>query len=93
MTKLNVAEASRRFSDLLERVVEEGDTILIMREGRPVAKLMPAVGEDEPVHLADVQGWLDEDDPFFSAVDEIVEARFLHQPRTFRGVDSDEEAS
>jgi len=35
-----------------------------------------------PEHLAKVKGWLDEDDPFFAAVDEIVEARFNHQPRS-----------
>jgi prevent-host-death family protein len=92
MTKLNVAEASRRFPDLLERVVEDGDTILITREGRAIAKLVPAIGEDEPAHPADIKGWLDEDDPFFSAVNEIVEARFLHQPRAFRG-DPDEGTS
>jgi enamine deaminase RidA (YjgF/YER057c/UK114 family) len=35
-----------------------------------------------PAHLAKVRGWLDEDDPFFAAMDEIVEARFKHQPRS-----------
>jgi hypothetical protein len=39
---------------------------------------------DEPDHLANVKGWLDEDDPFFAAVDEIIESRFQHRPRSIR---------
>jgi len=86
MTKLSVAEAKEQFSDLVGRVVQDGETILIMREGRPVAKLVPAALEPAPDHLGKVKGWLDEDDPFFAAVDEIVEARFQHQPRSVRSL-------
>jgi prevent-host-death family protein len=82
VTKLNVAEASEQFSDLLGRVVQEGETVLIIEDGRPVAKLVPASMEDEPDHLANVQGWLDDDDPFFAALDEIVDARFQQKPRS-----------
>ena len=32
-------------------------------------------------HLANVQGWLEDDDPFFSTIEEIVEARHKHLPR------------
>ena len=81
MTKLNVAEARERFSDLLGRVVQEGETVLITQLGKPVAKLVPASEKDEPDHLSNVKGWLEEDDPFFAAMDEVVEARFEHQPR------------
>ncbi len=84
MTKRSVAEAKEQFSDLLGRVVQDGETILITRGGRPVAKLVPATVEPVPEHLAEVKGWLDEDDPFFAAIDEIVEARFQHQPRSVR---------
>lgn len=80
MTKLNAEEASQNFSDLLGRV-RDGETVLITQRGRPVAKLVPASAEDGPSHLADVKGWLDDDDPFFAAVDEIVEARFQNRPR------------
>ena len=34
-----------------------------------------------PKHPGKVKGWLEEDDPFFAVIDEIVEARFQHQPR------------
>ena len=37
------------------------------------------------MHLRDLEGWLDEDDPFFAVVEEIVEARFQHQPRVLSG--------
>lgn len=84
MTKLNVDEAEKQFSDLLGRVVQDGETILIMRQGKPIAKLGPAIGDSAPKHLSSVKGWLEDDDPFFTAIDEIVEARFQHQPRSIR---------
>lgn len=96
MTKLNVAEAKKHFSNLLGRVSEEGETILITRKGRTIAKIVPASAKDEPSHLVNVQGWLEDDDPFFTAVDEIVEARLDHPPRSIRGhglVLRDEETS
>ncbi len=43
MTSLNVAEAKKRLSDLLGRVAETGETILITRRGKPMAKLVPVV--------------------------------------------------
>lgn len=88
VTKRSIAEAKEQFSDLVGRVVQDGETILITREGKPVAKLVPAIGEAAPEHLANVKGWLDEDDPFFAAIDEIVEARFQHQPRSVRALRS-----
>ena len=88
MTKRSIAEAKEQFSDLVGRVVRDGETILIMREGKPIAKLVPAVGEAVPEHLVNVKGWLDEDDPFFAAIDEIVEARLQHQPRSVRALRS-----
>jgi prevent-host-death family protein len=84
VTKLSVAEAKEQFSDLVGRVVQDGETILIMREGKPIAKLVPAALESSPGHPGQVRGWLDEDDPFFAAIDEIVESRFQHQPRSIR---------
>jgi prevent-host-death family protein len=84
LTKLSVAEAKEQFSDLVGRVVQDGETILIMRQGKPIAKLVPAVMGPAPENPMKVRGWLDDDDPFFAAIDEIVEARFQHQPRSVR---------
>lgn len=80
MTKLNVAEAKKQFSDLLGRVAYGGETIVITRRGRPLAKLAPLAVE-ESSHLADVRGWLDDEDPFFGEIDRIVAERPKHRPR------------
>ncbi len=78
--ELDVAEAKKRFSDLLGRVAHGGESILITRRGRPMARLVPVAG-DRAAHLASVRGWLDDDDPFFAAVDEIVASRTRRRPR------------
>jgi prevent-host-death family protein len=82
---VNVAEAKRRFSDLLGRVAYGGETVVITRRGRPMAKLVPhgVTGQDES--LAAVRGWLADDDPFFERIDSIVAARAGHRPRVLRG--------
>ena len=54
MTSLNVAEAKKRFSDLLGRVAFGGETILITRRGKPMAKLVPLV--DKEAESASVAG-------------------------------------
>jgi prevent-host-death family protein len=94
VTKLNAEEARQNFSDLLGRV-QDGETVLITQLGLPVAKLVPASAEDDPGHPANIKGWLEDDDPFFAAVDEIVEARFQNRPRPvdLSLQDEDEEAS
>lgn len=77
---VNVAEAKRDFSRLLGRVAFAGETVVILRRGRPMAKLVP-VESGEGSHLADMSGWLDDDDPFFAAVDDVVAGRKAHRPR------------
>ena len=81
---VNVAEAKRRLSDLLGRVAYGGETVVITRRGRPMAKLVPhgLAGRDES--LAAVRGWLADDDPFFERIESIVAARARHRPRVFR---------
>jgi prevent-host-death family protein len=81
--ELNVAEAKKRFSDLLGRVAYGGESVLITRRGRPMARLVPVAGESAP-HLANVRGWLDDDDPFFEAVERIVASRSRRVPRALR---------
>ena len=77
----SVADAKREFSDLLGRVAYGRETIVITKRGRPMAKLVP-IAEDarEERSFADM-GWLEDDDPFFKAVDAIVAARKTHPPR------------
>lgn len=80
---VNVAEAKQQLSELLGRVAFGGETIVIMRRGRPMAKLVP-VGAEEAGHLARVDGFLDEDDPFLEAVEEVVKRRPRHRARATR---------
>ena len=79
--QINVAEAKRQFSDLLGRVAYRGETVVITRRGKPMAKLVPPAFQEDAGHLGNVKGWLDEDDPYFTALDEIVAARARHLPR------------
>lgn len=79
---VNVAEAKKQLSNLLGRVAFGGETILITRRGRPMARLIPPDEKPSEQGLASVRGWLPSDDPFFEQVDEIVAARVRHRPRT-----------
>jgi prevent-host-death family protein len=80
MRTASVAQAKAHLSELLGEVAHSGRSILITKRGRPLAKLVPA-DVPERLHLATVKGWLDNDDPFFEAVDEIVAERAEHKPR------------
>ena len=80
-TAVNVADAKRRFSDLLGRVAYGRETIVITRRGRPMAKLVPIEAESENKGLAALRGWLADDDPFFEIMSEIEAARKRHRPR------------
>jgi prevent-host-death family protein len=78
---INVAEAKKQLSTLLGRVAFGKETILIMRRGRPMARLIPPDAEPVEPGLGSVRGWLSDDDPFLAAVDGIVTARAKHRPR------------
>lgn len=81
---INVADAKRHFSEILVRVADGHETVLITRRGRPMARLMPVEVEAEPSPLGKSRGWLEDDDPFFATIDAIVEARAQHRPRAVR---------
>jgi prevent-host-death family protein len=44
MKSVTATQAARQFSDVLDAVEREGETFLIVRRGRAVARLGPAVG-------------------------------------------------
>jgi len=44
MQSYNVADAKARLSEILERV-SEGEEILLMRRGKPVARIVPAIAQ------------------------------------------------
>jgi prevent-host-death family protein len=54
-TEFGVADAKARFSELLARA-EAGETIVISRHGRPVAKMVPA-GKRELTPDERVKSW------------------------------------
>ncbi|HEY5866537.1 MAG TPA: type II toxin-antitoxin system prevent-host-death family antitoxin [Candidatus Tectomicrobia bacterium] len=84
ITTINVADAKRHFADLLGRVAYGGETITITRRGKPMARLVPLEAETVAPHVADVQGWLEDDDPFFITIDTILADRESHHPRALR---------
>ncbi len=79
---VNVAEAKKHFSDLLGQVAYGKKHILITKRGKPMARLVPADEIDN--HLSNARGWLEDDDPFFEAIDRIVQERSRHVPRILR---------
>ena len=44
MERLSATDAVRRFSDVLDAVETKGETFMIVRRGRAVARLSPATG-------------------------------------------------
>lgn len=75
---ISVAEAKKSFSDLLGKVAYGHKKIIITKRGKPIAQLTP-VEEGEEITFQ-VKGWLDEGDPFFAAVDRVVQEREKHKP-------------
>jgi prevent-host-death family protein len=61
-TVVNVGEAKAQLSRLLQRV-EQGETIVITRAGKPVARLVPieAAAGKRPLGLYKGQIWMSED--------------------------------
>ena len=79
---VNIAEAKKHFSELLGQVAYGKKQILITKRGKPMARLVPA--DEINMHLGDAKGWLEDDDPFFDAIDRIIQERSKHVPRILR---------
>lgn len=77
----NVAEAKKHFSELLSRVAYGKESITIVKRGKPLAMLVPPAVEPGSDHLAKLEGWLENNDPFFKTINQIVKARQRHFPR------------
>jgi prevent-host-death family protein len=76
-TTLGVAEAKRRFAELIDRV-GRGERFVISRRGRPAVGLVPAdeVGRPPaPTGLASVAGALSDWDDLNSIVADVYAAR------------------
>ena len=81
--EVSVAEAKKHLSDLLGRVAYRGERIMISKRGKPMAILIPATEAPDEEHLGEVKGWLEPNDPFFQAIDQVVSDRSKHRPRVF----------
>jgi prevent-host-death family protein len=77
-TEYSVAEAKKRFSELLSRVAYGRERITIAKRGKPLAMLVPPTAEAGSDHLAKVEGWLENRDPFFKIVNQVVKNRQKH---------------
>jgi antitoxin (DNA-binding transcriptional repressor) of toxin-antitoxin stability system len=69
---VNVYEAKSSFSRLLSRA-EAGETVVLARNGRPVAQLGPIVARTRPVVFGDLRGRVRIGDDFdeWSGQDEV----------------------
>ncbi len=80
MQTIGVAEAKRRFSELLDRV-GAGEQIVVARRGRPTVVLVPATSDtleasnNAPVGLAAVAGALADWEDLEAVVEELYAAR------------------
>ncbi len=81
--KVSVAEAKKSLSELLGRVAYGKETVTIVKRGRPMARLVPVAGPSSR-SLADVRGWLEDEDPFFRHMDQIVRDRHRRRPRVIQ---------
>jgi len=80
----SVVDAKKHFSEILGRVAYRGESILISKRGKPLAMIVPSTGDLGENHLSKVQGWLEDSDPFFNIVGQIVNKRERHVPRISR---------
>ena len=81
---VNVARARKHFSELLDQVAFGKKHILITKRGKPMARLVPT---DEPdMHLCDARGWLENSDPFFDIIEQIILDRSKHVPRMLKEI-------
>lgn len=80
MKTASVAEVQARLFELIGEVAHAGQSLIITKRGRPVARLVPVDASDRP-HVAGVKGWMNADDPFFEAVDDIGAERGQHTRR------------
>ena len=82
--EVSVADAKKHLSELLGRVAYGGERIVISKRGRPMAILVPPVQPKAERSLSGIEGWLEEDDPFFEIMGQVVRSRAKHAPRVTR---------
>lgn len=82
--KFNIAEAKKHFSEIINRVSYGKERITITKRGKPLAMIVPTPMESGLDHPSYTKGWLENDDPFFKIVNQIVKNRKKHLARIFK---------
>lgn len=82
---ISVAEAKRRFADVLGAVRHQGERFVIERNGTPMAALVPlgdldVVFPDQRGFLVLLEGFA-EDDGFSDVLDDVVRSRAEQESR------------
>jgi prevent-host-death family protein len=77
--KISTAEFKSHLSDCLAQVAYGHEIILITRHGKPIAQLSPVKTEAEGIYHG--AGLLEDNDSFFSIMNQIVADRQSHAPR------------
>lgn len=72
MEGFNIAEAKAQFSELIGRA-EAGETVEIMRRGKPVARIIPAERPRKPIDWAAIDAL--RDSLPFDPLDTVAEMR------------------
>ena len=82
--RIPLADAKKRLSELVSRVAFAGEEFVITRRGNPAAVLAPAPRRSRRKHLANLRGWIEDDDPFFRVLEQIREESRKRGPRARR---------
>jgi len=84
MQNVSVAETRQHLAEMLGKVAYGGETFIISKKGRPMARLVPLLqrktSDKKPATLGDIRGWLDDDDPFFKHLEMIREESRREKP-------------
>jgi len=82
MQNVSVAETRKHLAEILSKVAYGGETFIISKKGRPMARLVPIApvpaSVEKPATLGTMKGWLTDDDPFFEALEMIREESRRH---------------
>lgn len=79
---ISTSEAKARFCELVRRAEVNGETTLVTRRGRVVAKLAPAGEDARPGNIAtDLHGLLADHPDVCDEMDKVYAERHLHKVR------------
>ena len=85
MQNVSVADARQHLSEILGKVAYGGEGFVITKKGRPMARLLPVIksksSDKKPKTLADIKGWLANDDPFFRNLEVIRDLSRKQKPK------------